>query len=161
MIIKLLDIEKKMNELKKYFITEDVQIRENNVKNVLSKLIKLKKILGNLDNDIHFLASFMANSYLKEKHGLEIDLSKPEGKSGLDIEVGDIAGEIKTTFPYYDKDFGANQRKNIIKDIERLELSPAKYKYFFVIDNKTERILRQRYCKKYPSVKIINLSTST
>ena len=159
MSIKVVEINKKLDDLSKFFIRETLQIGEDNVRVVLSKLIELKGILGNIDNDIHFLASFMANSFLKEEHGIEIDLDKPEGQSGLDIEVEDIAGEIKTTIPYHDKDFGANQKTHILKDLERLELSSANYKYFFVIDSRTEKILKQKYSKKYPSVRIINLLT--
>ena len=106
------------------------------------------------------MASIAANSYLKEKHGIEIDLGKAPGEGGLDIEVGDVVGEIKTTVPCGNGDFGAAQKDHIKSDLERLELSFAKHKYFFVIDKEAERILRRKYSSKYPSVTIVNLLES-
>lgn len=158
MTYRLREINKKMEDLRTFFINQDLQINENNVKTVLNKLLELKAILKNIDNNIHFLAHIAASSFLKERHGVEIDLDKAVGQSGLDIEAENIVGEIKTTTPCSQNDFGANQKDNIKKDLERLEQSLAKHKYFFVIDNKTERILRQKYSKNYPSVSIINLS---
>ena len=146
-----------MAHLRTFFASQDLQINENNVKTVLTKFLELKTVMGKIHGNIHFLARYAAYSFLKEKHGVEIDLDKPEGQSGLDIEEEEIVGEIKTTIPYHDNDFGAKQRDGITEDLERLEESFVKHKYFFVIDDETERILRQKYNKKYPSVAIINL----
>jgi hypothetical protein len=161
MSYRLKEINEKMDGLKTFFINQDLQINENNVKAVLNKLLELKAILKNIDNNIHFLSYFAANSFLKEKHDVEIDLDKATGQGGLDIEVGDIVGEIKTTSPCGNGDFGANQKDHIKKDLERLDLSFAKHKYFFVIDEETEQILRRKYSKSYPSVKIVNLLKDT
>lgn len=139
------------------FSTQKLVIKEDNIQNMLRKFLELKAIMKNIDNNVHFLVSIAANSYLKEKHGIEIDLEKAPGEGGLDIEVRDIVGEIKTTVPCGNGDFGAAQKDHIKSDLERLELSFAKYKYFFVIDREAERILRRKYGSKYPSVTIVNL----
>ena len=157
MSYRLKEINNKMAHLRTFFASQDLQINENNVKTVLTKFLELKTVMGKIHGNIHFLARYAAYSFLKEKHGVEIDLDKPEGQSGLDIEEEEIVGEIKTTIPYHDNDFGAKQRDGITEDLERLEESFVKHKYFFVIDDETERILRQKYNKKYPSVAIINL----
>lgn len=157
MSYRLKEINNKMADLRTFFASQDLQINANNVKTVLTKFLELKTVMGNIHGNIHFLARYAAYSFLKEKHGVEIDLDKPEGQSGLDIEEEEIVGEIKTTIPYPDNDFGAKQRDGITEDLERLEESFVKHKYFFVIDDETERILRQKYNKKYPSVTIINL----
>ena len=65
--------------------------------------------------------------------------------------------EIKTTIPHKLNDFGAAQKKEIKKDLERLEYSSEAHKYFFVVNANTERILRAKYSKEYPSVEIVNL----
>jgi len=154
---KLAEIDRKMSRLRDFLATENLQVTNGNIRTALGKFLQLKRHMGNIDNDIHFLASCLANSFLSEKHGVTIDLSKAVGRSGLDVELEKIVAEIKTTIPYLENDFGAAQKREIKKDLERLENAKAEYKYFFVIDDKTERILRQKYSKHYLSVKIVNL----
>jgi len=148
---------RKMDRLKTFIINEDLHIRNGDVKTALIKFLKLKEHIGNIGNDLHFLASCLASSFLKERHHVTIDLTKAAGRAGLDIKSEEIVAEIKTTIPYLENDFGAAQKREIRKDLERLENSPEKHKYFFVVDDRTERILRHKYSKNYPSVKIVNL----
>jgi Fe-S oxidoreductase len=157
MTYSLHEINKKMNKLSLFLANRNLQVEETDLRTVLLKLIELKQIIGNIDNDVHFLASCLANSFLKKSHSVTIDLNKAVGSAGLDIELEEIVGEIKTTIPYHENDFGANQKENIRKDLERLEESDKKFKYFFVTDNKTETILKKKYSKHFPSVKIVNL----
>jgi len=147
----------KMEKLRTLLINNDFQVTNANVKEILAKFLEFKKIAGNIDMDIHFLASYLANSFLEKKHSVSIDLSKAVGSSGIDIESGGIIAEIKTTIPYLENDFGANQKKSIREDLERLEQTVGKVKYFFVIDDRAEKILKQKYSRYYPSVNIINL----
>ena len=51
---------------------------------------------------------------------LTVDFSKPPGSAGLDIELEDVVAEIKTTIPHKPHDFGAAQKKEMRKDLERL-----------------------------------------
>lgn len=157
MAYSLREIGKKMEKLRAFLMNEDLKVKDTDLRNALVKLLELKKIIGNIDNDIHFLTSYLANAFLKKNHDVTIDLTKAVGSAGLDIELEEIVGEIKTTIPYLKNDFGAKQKENIKKDLERLEESDKKHKYFFVIDNNTEMILKQKYSKHYPSVKIVNL----
>jgi len=157
MVHNLDEINKKIRRLRTFLAKEDLQIEDGKVRDALTKLLELKEIIGNIDMDIHFLTSYMANSFLKKKHGLTIDLSKAVGSSGLDIDLEEIVGEIKTTIPYHENDFGAQQKDSIRKDLERLEENKKKHKYFFVIDSKTESILKRKYSEHYPSVEIVNL----
>lgn len=150
-------INNKIKRLRLFLVNEEFNATDTNTRDALIKLLKCKEILGNIDMDIHFLVSYLANSFLKKKHGVTIDLNKPVGSSGLDIELEQVDAEIKTTSPYKENDFGAKQQETIKKDLERLEKSKKKYKYFFVIDDRTEKILKQKYSKFYPSVNIINL----
>lgn len=157
MIRDLKSINNKTKKLIEFLDNHSIQLDSENVSNVIQNFLELKNILGNLDMDIHFLAAHLANSFLKKEHQKSIDLSKPVGSSGLDVELPEIVGEIKTTRPYCEKDFGAKQKETIRKDLDRLENSDKKFKYFFVIDTKTEQILKEKYRKDYPSVKIVNL----
>ena len=157
MTYKLDEFNKKMSKIKRFFMTEDLQINNGNIRTTLEKFLELKECVGNIGNDIHFLASCLANSFLNKKHGVTIDLDKAVGSAGLDIDLKDIVAEIKTTIPLYENDFGAQQKEKIKENLERLENATKKHKYFFVISDKTERILKQKYSRHYPSVKIVNL----
>jgi hypothetical protein len=150
-------INKKLERIKNFIQTEDFHIKDDDIKSAVIKFMKFKEVVGNTGNDIHYLSLHLANSFLQEKHGASVDFSKPPGRAGLDIELESIAAEIKTTIPHLTNDFGAKQKSEIKKDLERLELSSKKYKYFFIADNNTERILKAKYARDYPSVKIVNL----
>lgn len=150
-------INRKIDRLKTFIVNEDLQVKNGDVKTALPKFLKLKEYIGNIGNDLHFLALCLASYFLKERHCVTIDINKAAGSAGLDIESEEIVAEIKTTIPYLENDFGAAQKREIRKDLERLENSPEKHKYLFVIDDRTERILRHKYSKNYPSVKIVNL----
>lgn len=150
-------INGKIKKLATFLNNEDLLVKNNNITEMLKKFMNLKQIIGNLDMDIHFLASHIANSFLEKKHGITIDLTKPGGSAGFDIKTEQVVGEIKTTIPYNKNDFGANQKKTIQKDLRRLEESDREFKYFFVTNQKTEQILIEKYSRKYPSVKIANL----
>jgi hypothetical protein len=150
-------INKKVERIKHFVQTVDLQVREGDIKGAVIKFMEFKKVVGNTGNDIHFLALHLADSFLQRNHGVHVDLSKPPGSVGLDIELDDIVGEIKTTIPHLLHDFGAAQKREIKKDLERLKFSTAKHRYFFVVNNETERILKAKYCGTYSSVEVVNL----
>jgi hypothetical protein len=154
-------INQKVERIKKFVSSEDFQVINGDIRTAVIKFMEFKEVVGNIGNDIHYLALHLANSFLKEKHCATVDFSKPPGSPGLDIELDDIAAEIKTTIPHLPNDFGAAQKREIKKDLERLEFSSEKNKYFFVVDNHAERILRAKYARDYPSVKIVNLLKET
>ena len=157
MSYSLAGVNKKCEKIKQFVLTEDMQVRDGDVKTAVTKLMKFKECVGNIGNDIHYLTTHLANDFLKKKHGVTINMDKPSGSPGLDIESDNIVAEIKTTIPYQPNDFGAAQKHEITKDLEKLSLSNETYKYFFVIDSNTERILKSKYMKEYPSVTVINL----
>ena len=135
----------------------------NQYKKNLEYLIRIKGIIGNLDNEIHTSAMQLIKIYLKEQHPEIQDWEfKEGGQAGIDIEGKKdnklmVIGELKTTNPYLENDFGAAQKKNIIKDLERLENAYLPYKYFFIVNKESFSILHERYRKIFPSVKIINI----
>lgn len=150
-------INKKIKRLETFLSNEDLHVRDTTIRIALMKFLRLKEIIGNINMDIHFLASYLANSFLTKRHGVTIDMAKAVGSSGMDIELEQVVAEIKTTVPYLEDDFGAKQKETIRKDLERLENADKKHKYFLLTDDKTEQILKRKYSKHYPSVKIVNL----
>jgi hypothetical protein len=103
-------------------------------------LSKLKSVLGNLNNDISFVATLVAKEYLSQKFDVSAfdAAAKAQGAPGIDIEFRTwdgkrIAAEIKTTFPYQ-PGFGAKQREMISKDIEKLKKSNADVKFLFLTE---------------------------
>jgi hypothetical protein len=88
-------------------------------------LVAVKNILGNLNNDISFVASLLVKPFLRQRFGIEFDAAlKPQGAPGMDVDCTlqdgtRIVGELKTTKPYQ-PGFGAAQKREITKDLLRL-----------------------------------------
>ena len=125
------------------------------------KYNSVKEALGNFNNDMTSIACLMAKEWLFQNNLINCEcMSKTDilessvNAGGFDIDIINednqrIIGEVKTT-SFYKKDFGAMQKKGIIKDLVGLEkgakekeknhISP-KYKFMFVTDSKVfERI---------------------
>ena len=160
------------NEIKMLEKVKDKFIKLNNLLNnseynVYSDLYKqyiylneFKKILGNSSNDLSYIACLMAKQYLLKKHNFShLDMSiKKQGTKGLDIDEITLEderciAEIKTTFPYQNgNDFGANQRTRFRDDFKKLKENDAKYKYLFVIEEKTFNILKEKYISELEDI---------
>jgi len=124
----------------------------------------LRRALGNLDNDISFLACLRAKRHLAAIHGeFDCDVSvKHQNAAGVDIEARTAAGskivaEIKTMRPVGPGgDFGANQAKQVRQDLERLRRSEAEHKYFCVTDATAATALRRaRYANDVAGVTVL------
>jgi len=125
---------------------------------------RLRRALGNLDNDVSLLACLRAKRQLARLHGaLECDVStKHQNAAGVDIETRTPAGdtilaEVKTMRPVGPGgDFGANQAKQVRQDLERLRRSEARYKYFCVTDPMAVDALRRpRYASDVAGVTVL------
>jgi hypothetical protein len=54
----------------------------------LTYLVGVKDVLGNLNNDISFLAGLLVKPYLRDRFGVDFDFGlKPQGAPGLDIDI--------------------------------------------------------------------------
>jgi len=54
---------------------------------LLTYLTALKNTLGNLNNDVSFVASLLVKPFLKSRFGIEFDAAlKPQGAAGVDVE---------------------------------------------------------------------------
>ncbi len=129
-------------------------------------LTAIKDALGNLNNDLSFVATLLAKNFLVSRFKLgNYDAAlKPQGAPGIDIEITSqdglsLVGEIKTTNPYQ-PGFGAAQKASIQKDMQRLNETPADHRFMFVTNHDTFKTLcGNSYKEKYPSVVIVNLLT--
>jgi hypothetical protein len=106
----------------------------------------------------------LAKNYLINNHKIkDIDVAlKPQSANGLDIdEITEddkkVIAEIKTIYPYADNDFGAAQKNSFRKDFDKLNNTKADYKYLFVTEEKTFKILNRKYTSELKNVKIILL----
>lgn len=128
-------------------------------------LTDIKKIQGNANNDVSFIATLMAKQYLINKYDvINFDAAiKAQGAPGLDIDItlmnGDrLIAEIKTTIPYLSKDFGAQQKMMIKKDFLKLEQNQAKHKLFLVTEKTAFDLLRkQKFVSITSGIEIILL----
>jgi hypothetical protein len=129
----------------------------------LSYLVGIKHALGNLNNDVSFVATLLVKKYLQQRFAItNFDAGgKAQGAGGLDVQATTadgkvIAGEIKTTRPYQ-PNFGAAQRMSILKDLARLASTEADHRLMFVIDpDAFEALSRKSYGLIAPGLEVID-----
>jgi hypothetical protein len=129
----------------------------------LSYLTRIKSVVGNINNDVGFLATLLVKRYLQGRLGItDFDTAgKPQGASGIDIEAQasdgrKIIGELKKIKPYQ-PGFGAQQRTMIQKDLARLATSPADYRFMFVTDHDAYATLcKPSWVARAPGVEIVD-----
>ncbi|WP_431810637.1 DUF7662 domain-containing protein [Lysinibacillus capsici] len=124
----------------------------------------LRRILGNIDNDMSFLGCLLIKQFLQSRHDFS-DLNmalKAQGSPGLDIDemTADgqrVIGELKTTYPYKENDLGAQQKNTFLKDFEKLQRTEAEHKYFFLTERQTFDIVCARYTTYLQGVAVVLL----
>jgi hypothetical protein len=150
------------------FLAQNVLDEALDARKWLKHLESIKHRLGNLNNDISFVATLLIKEYLAKRFGIvDFDASaKAQGAPGIDIEVRtihgvSIVGELKTTRPYQ-PGFGAAQRASILKDLNRLSNHPAEHRIMFVIDDGAYKTLcTKSFAAAAKGVEIVNLSDGT
>ena len=125
-----------------------------------------KRIQGNLSNTLGYLTTLLAKQFLSESFdiGTFDAAEKAQGAVGPDIDITlsdgqRIIAEIKTTSPYHAHDFGANQRKEILRDCEKLGQCGAEHRFFFVTDSDAFELLATNYRERLAGVTLVNLVT--
>jgi hypothetical protein len=132
----------------------------------LSYLNGMKHVLGNINNDVSFLATLLVKEYLSTRFSItNFDAGeKAQGAPGIDIETHTpdgkiVVGELKTTKPYQ-PGFGAAQRASIVKDLSRLSASMADHRFMFVIDAEAFGAMAHKSLMSCaPGVEVVNLVT--
>lgn len=128
-------------------------------------LAQFKNKLGNVNNQISFIATLLAKSYLMTNFDLIPfeAADKAQGAPGLDIDAKTKSGqriiaEIKTTHPYKDNNLGAQQVASFQKDAEKLHQAPADIKFFFVTDSQTFTLMKKtKYISMFSNINIVYL----
>ena len=153
----------KMYKLKDYFNTENID-KLDKIENIYNFFVNFKKIQGNINNSISYIACLLAKEYLLKKHNLvKMDMSiKPQGANGLDIDENlengkRIIGEIKTIYPLCKNDFGSAQRKSFRNDFKKLNNTNADYKYLFVTEKESYELLNSKYKTEIKDVFIVKI----
>jgi len=132
----------------------------------LHYLTEIRSTLGNLSNDLGFVASLLIKEYLQARFQVvDFDAaSKAQGAAGADVvartaDGKTIIGELKTTIPYM-PGFGAQQRTTILKDFARLAQSDADHRFMFVTDGATFRTLcTPVWSRRAPGIEIVDIAT--
>lgn len=124
----------------------------------------LRRLLGNVDNDMSFLGCLLIKEFLQSRHDFsELNMAlKAQGSPGLDIDEltvdgKRVIGELKTTYPYKENDLGAQQKNSFFKDFEKLQRNEADYKYFFLTEPHTFNIVCEKYAIYLQGVTIVLL----
>jgi hypothetical protein len=126
-------------------------------------LKQVKDTLGNSNNDVSFVATLLAKAYLARRHsGCAFDgAGKSQSAPGLDIDVvvgaRRIVGEVKTTYPYNETDFGAAQLDAFRADFRKLAAARADAKYLFLTEPEAFDVLRKRYRRELRGVRVVSL----
>lgn len=161
----LQDMAKRLIRLREFLNSADVE-SDKDILQWFSLVAQIKEIQGNSNNDVSFIACLMAKDFLAASFDLgEFDVAaKAQGAPGLDIDLQTldgkhIIGEIKTTVLYSGakNDLGAKQKESFKKDFEKLNKTPADYKYFFVTDAATFDIVKRKYTSLIPSEQVVLL----
>ena len=128
--------------------------------------VSIKRILGNHSNDMSLIACLLAKEYLSSKLPMEpFDAAENrQGAAGLDIDESTtdgqrVIGEIKTTIPYQKNDLGAAQKRTFGKDFDKLNRHTATHKFFFVTNERTFGLMRDKYAGQISGVTIVCLLT--
>lgn len=158
-------IRAKDNALRSFLMTSALPDRIE-PRDWLEYLTGIKSALGNLSNDVAFVATLIVKDYLVQRFGIaDFDAAgKPQGAAGEDIiaRANDgrrIIGELKTTKPYQ-PGFGAAQRNALLKDLARLAAATADYRFMFVTDlDAFTTLCKPVFAKRAPGVEIVHLPT--
>jgi len=157
-------ILRKQNNLHKFIASNQIENIDFDPAAWFRFLTGIKNVLGNINNDVAFVATLLIKKYLNRRFSI-IDFdagAKAQGAPGIDIEAKtpdgkSIVGELKNTKPYQ-PGFGAAQRTSILKDMNRLETTHADYKFMFVTDIDAFAILTSgRFKRDFQTVEIVNL----
>lgn len=160
----LLGISEKLTKTQAFLDANPVENLPLDGKNWYDYLVSIKRILGNFDNDVTFVACLMAKEFLASRHELPAldTAAKAQSAPGLDIDEltssgNRIIAEVKTTIPYLERDLGSQQRDALLKDCSKLANNDAAFKYFFVTEALMFEIVKKKYADRLPGVSIVLL----
>ena len=145
------EISNRLNKVKDYLNDRNTSYSISELGNMIEDFISVKDTLGNLGSIINFLTLQKAKLFLEKKFNQELpdvllkDINTPGWKINCILNDGKrIVAEAKTTTPT-GRSFGSKQREEISKVLDKLKSVDAGYKYLFVTNEDTARILHIEY----------------
>lgn len=145
------EISNRINKVKDYLNDRNTSYSISELGNMIEDFITVKDSLGNLGSIINFLTLQKAKLFLEKKFNQELpgvllkDINTPGIKIDFILNNGKrIIAEAKTTTPT-GRSFGSKQREEISKILDKLKSVDADYKYLFVTNEETARILHIEY----------------
>ena len=163
-MIALSRISENLKALRSFMSSRPLDEKSLNSEYWYQYVTGIKRILGNFNEDVSFIASLMAKEFLIVRHQLSnFDIAlKSQSAKGLDIDEvttdgARIIAELKATIPYYETNLGGKQKEEFFKDFKRLQTTEAKFKYFFVTELKTFEIVKRRYLGHLEGVTLVLL----
>lgn len=145
------EISNRLNKVKDYLNDRNTSYSISELENMIEDFISVKDTLGNLGSIINFLTLQKAKLFLEKKFYQELpgvllkDINTPGWKINYILSDGKrIVAEAKSTTPT-GRTFGSKQREEISKVLDKLKSIDADYKYLFVTNEETARILHIEY----------------
>ena len=145
------EISNRINKVKDYLNDRNTSYSISDIGDIIEDLITIKDSLGNLGSIINFLTLQKAKLFLEKKFNQELpgvllkDINTPGWKINYILSDGKrIVAEAKSTTPT-GRTFGSKQREEISKVLDKLKSIDADYKYLFVTNEETARILHIEY----------------
>ena len=145
------EISNRLNKVKDYLNDRNTSYSISDLSDMIEDFITVKDSFGNLGSIINFLTLQKAKLFLEKKFNQELpgvllkDINTPGWKINCILNDGKrIVAEAKTTTPT-GRSFGSKQREEISKVLDKLKSVDAGYKYLFVTNEDTARILHIEY----------------
>lgn len=146
-----IEISDRLSKVKDYLKEKDTSYSISNINNMIEDFVKVKDLLGNLGSIINFLTLQSAKLILEKKFNQKLpdvllkDINTPGIKIDFSLKNGQrVIAEAKTTTPT-GRTFGAKQREEISKVLDKLKSIEADHKFLFVTNENTARILGIEY----------------
>lgn len=145
------EISNRISKVREYLNGCNNSYNPNDIDDLLKDCLSIKDLLGNLGAEINFLTLQKAKLFLEKeyKQPLPDVLLKDVNSQGFKIDYRlnngkRIIAEAKITTPIRGN-FGAQQKKEIQKVLDKLKIEEADYKYLFVTNVDTANILHIHY----------------
>ena len=155
-----IEISNRLKKVKEYLSEKSTSYSISNIDNMLKDLITIKDSLGNLGSIINFLTLQKGKDFLEKKFNQNLpdillkDINSPGWKINCILNNGKrIIAEAKTTTPT-GSSFGSKQREEILKVLTKLKSVEAEYKYLFVTNEDTARILHIEYSMELVGINV-------
>ncbi len=154
------EISTRINKVKEYLNKRNTSYSISDLSDMISDFITVKDTMGNLGSIINFLTLQKAKVYLEKKFNQDLpdvllkDINTPGWKINCILKDGKrIIAEAKTTTPT-GRTFGSKQRDEISKVLEKLKSVDADFKYLFVTNEETARILHIEYSMELAGITV-------